>query len=445
MRRRLKVLFGLSVLFLLALLAACSDPVVPPPDPLEFDTAPSILRGRWEGVGVSDRYRAAAFGLGGALFGAGTREGYTVWETAGGVRFRLKAARPETAVFSPDGGLLAFRDTRTVRLVSAETGKVLAAEAADTPYGDLPVFSPDGSRLLIKQGAKWRLLGLNRADGPLELTPGPVLAAAQPDIAYTAAFSPDGTLALVSDNTGVTLWRVADGTLLKRYTTGYKYPGVAFGPDGSLFLGGTADIRHLSVTGELLHTFTAPDGFGYSPVVSPDGRFLLSDFSGLHVWNVASGELLASSSDSPSAVLFGAGGNTLYTASSNGAVEVRDLGDGAAGQARELFRTETFTLTLNLTASYQDTSRYGVSGTFGFGDEPEKPLAGEVCMPETLEPQTLTPQTSPVPCNADFSVGDAAAPEWLATGSPPYGTPPVAVLNVSRGEDVYRFELRRPQ
>ena len=92
MRRRLKVWFVLSVLFPLALLAACGDPVVPPPDPLDFGTAPSILRGRWEGVGVSGHYRAAAFGLNGALFGAGTRKGYTVWETAdGAVRYVLAA------------------------------------------------------------------------------------------------------------------------------------------------------------------------------------------------------------------------------------------------------------------------------------------------------------------------------------------------------------------
>ena len=76
MGRRRKFLFGLSVPLLFVALGACrQDPVLPPPNPLDFDTDPSILRGHWEGLGVSDRYRAAAFGLGGVLFGAGTQEG----------------------------------------------------------------------------------------------------------------------------------------------------------------------------------------------------------------------------------------------------------------------------------------------------------------------------------------------------------------------------------
>lgn len=461
MSRRKKFLFGLFVPLLLIALGACrQDPVVPPPDPLDFDTAPSILRGRWEGLGVSDRYRAAAFGLDGALFGAGTRAGYTVWEISsstpsGGVRFTLPTARPETAAFNPDGSLMAFRDARTVRLLSAETGEVLTATTADTLYGDLPVFSPDGSRLLIKRGEKRQLLQIDRTASSPKLIAGPVLSDSQPDISYAAAFSPDSTLALISDNTGVTLWRVADGTLVRRYTTGPEYSSVTFGPDGSLFLGGTDNIRHLSVTGELLREFTAEDGYGYAPVVSPDGRYLLSSYYGLFLWDVASGEQLADFTRPPlapyfndsTAVSFGADGNTLYTASSSGAVELRDLpvGGGAASGARELLRTESFTLTLDLTAAYLDTSRYGVNGTFRFGDEPEKALSGNVCVPETLEPQTLTAQTSPVECNATFGVGDAAAPEWYATGPTPYGTPPVAVFDVSRGDDAYRFELRRSQ
>lgn len=452
-----KRFFGLSTLLLLATLGACrQDPVVPPPDPLNFSTDPGILRGRWEGLGVSDRYRAAAFGLGGALFGAGTQEGYKVWETGSSdVRFTLPMARPETAVFSPDGSLLAFRDAQTVRLLSAETGEVLAGKDADTLYGDLPVFSPDGSQLLIKQHEKRQLLRLERGADTLRLVPGPVLSETQPDISYSAAFSPDSTLALVSDSTGVTLWRVAEGTLVRRYTTGYEYSSVTFGPDGSVFLGGTENIRHLSVTGELLREFTAENTenvYGYAPSLSPDGRYLLSDYYGLILWDVASGEQLADLTrtplsfdfNEPFAVSFGAAENTLYTASSNGAVEVRNFltSDGAIGQARKLLQTESFILALDFTATYLDTSRYGISGTFGFGNEPAKALSGEVCVPEGLEPQNFTVQTSPVECVANFSVGDPAAPEWRGSGSAAFGTPHVAVFDVSRGQNAYRFELQ---
>lgn len=270
------------------------------------------------------------------------------------------------------------------------------------------------------------MLHIDRTAGSFELVPGPVLAAAEPNISYAAAFSPDSTLALVSDNTGVTLWRVADGTLVRRYTTDTEYSSVTFGPDGSLFLGGTDNILHLSVAGEPLREFTAADAYGYVLVVSPDGRYLLSSYYGLFLWDVASGERLADLSrpplplyfNDPLALSFGADASTLFTASNSGAVEVRNLpnGDGAVGQARELFRAESFTLALDLTAAYLDTSRYGISGTFRFDDEPARLLSGEVCVPEKLEPQGLTAQTSPVECNANFSVGDAAAPKWSGTG-----------------------------
>lgn len=386
----------------------------------------------------------------------GHQEGYKVWETdSGNVRFTLPSARPEAAVFSPDGSLIAFRDPRTARLLSAETGEVLASTNASFLYGDTPVFSPDGSRLLIKQGEKRQLFQLERIAGVLELIPGPVLATAQPDISYSAAFSPDSTLALVSDNTGVTLWRVADGTLVRRYTNGHEYSSVTFSPDGSVFLGGTENIRQLSVNGELLREFTAEDNedvYGYAPVLSPGGRYLLSNYYSLILWDTETGKQIAdltrtplfANYNEPFAVSFGAGENTLYTASSSGAVEVRDLSssDGAVDQARKLFQTESFTLALDLTATYLNTSRYSVGGTFRFGDEPLGSLSGKVCVPEGLEPQELTVQTSPTKCNVNFSVGDEAAPEWRGAGSTPFGRPPVALFDVSRGRNAYSFELQ---
>ena len=204
----------------------------------------------------------------------------------------------------------------------------------------------------------------------------------------------------------------------------------------------------------MLRIFTAEDtqdAYGYAPLVSPDGRYLLSNFYGLFIWDLASGEQLANLTrtplafyfDDPSAVSFGA--NALYTASSNGAVAVRDLSSNRTiGPAQELFRTESFTLRLDLSATYLNPSGYSVSGTFTFGDEPASSLSGNVCVPEGLEPQ-LSVQTSPTECDINFSAGDAATPEWSGTGSTPFGTPPIAVFDVSRGDDAYLFELRRLQ
>jgi len=56
---------GTSVLVMLALaLGACRQEPVVPRESLDFASDPAILRGRWSGLGVSDRYGATAFSPG---------------------------------------------------------------------------------------------------------------------------------------------------------------------------------------------------------------------------------------------------------------------------------------------------------------------------------------------------------------------------------------------
>lgn len=247
-----------GLVVVLALSACQRGPVEPPPTPIDFDTDSTILRGRWEGVGIINRYRGAAFGPSGVLFGAGTLEGYKIWDTnSGEVKLALPTARPEAASFIPDGSLLAFRDEQTLRPLSAETGEVLASFQASAFYGDIPVFSPDGTLLLVKQGEKRQLWRIDRSADAFSLTPGSVLSNTEPDISYSAAFSSDSTLALVSDDTGVTLWRVADGTFVRRFSNSHEYPGVTFGPEGSIYLGADDEILRLSIEGQLLGEFRA--------------------------------------------------------------------------------------------------------------------------------------------------------------------------------------------
>lgn len=382
MGRRKRFLVGalVSVLLVLALGACRQEPVViePKPTPLDFATDPAILRGSWGGPGVSARYGATAFNSGGELFAAGTKQGFKVWEVdTETVRFTLPNARPTSAAFSPDASLLALRDPQTLRLLSAETGEVLASTRADSPYPGTPVFSPDGAWLATDNHERTRLWQVARtATGGVTLTPGSILGERSVAVSYTAAFSPDSTQVLVGDNTGVTLWRVADGQLVRRYTDNNDYSLVAFGPDGSIFMGGNEGIRRLSATGERLGDYSTGEAYGYWPVVSPDGRYLVSKDFRLTVWEVASGDELGNLTNGRAfnfggfALTFGEASDTLYTASDNGVVALHDLptGTGTAPKPRELFRAETFTLTLDLAARYVDTSFYAVTGTFQFGD-----------------------------------------------------------------------------
>lgn len=409
------------------------------------------MRGRWSGLGVSDRYGATAFSPGGKLFEAGTKQGFRVWEVdTGTVRFTLPNARPTSATFSPDASLLALRDPQTLRLLSAETGEVLASTRADTRYPDTPVFSPDGSWLATEDNERMRLWRVDRtATGGVTLTPGSSVG--EGEVSYTAAFSPDSAQVLVSDNTGVTLWRVDDGQLVRRYTDNNDYSFVTFGPDGSIFMGGSEGIRRLSATGERLSDYSTGESYGYVSVVSPDGRYLVSNDFQLTVWEVASGDQLGSLADEGAfdfggfALAFGETSEVLYTASDDGVVALRRLptGTGTVREPQPLFRAETFTLTLDLSASYVDTSYYAVTGTFQFGDGAPQPIDGCVCVYRGLAPQALEAQVSPGICEIELAVGDGPRPSWTVTGNAPFGSPPVADLDVNRTNDHYTFEVTR--
>lgn len=449
MRRRF--LIGMSVLLTVGLGACRQEPVTPKPNPLDFAGDPSVLRGRWSGLGVSDHYRygAAAFSPGGELFAAGTAQGFKVWDVATKtVRFTLSNARPTTTTFSPDATLLVLRDPQTIRVIAAESGEVLTRVRADTLYPDTPVFSPDGSWLASEQGERMRLWRVNHtAGGEVTLTPSSLLGEAE--VSYTAAFSPDSTLVLVSDDTGVTLRRVADGTLLRRYTDDNDYSVVTFGPDNSIFLGGVEGIRHLSVTGERLGDFSTDESYLYLPTVSPDGRYLVSNDFKLTVWEVESGDELGSLSRGRAfgswghTLAFGKTGDTLYTASENGLVALHELPTPGAAPAQNLFRAETFALTLELTATYVDTSSYAVAGTFQFGDGAPQAVEGSVCVPEGLKPQALQVQTSPVPCGIDLTVGEVQRPSWVVGGFGPFDAALVASLEVRRNNELHFFEVLR--
>ncbi len=441
--------FSVGMVALLALvLGACRrDTLVPPTRPAVDLDDPSVLRGVWNGVGVSSRYQAPVFGEGGALFGAGTREGYKIWETESGeVRWTLPEAQPTSAAFSPDGSLLAFRDPSTLRVISAESGDVLASEALVDYYANTPVFSPDSKRLLIKMDEAWQLWQLERLGESLRLVRERSFG--QP-VQFTAAFSPDGASVLIGGRTGATLYRTADGSTIQTYASD-DYALGAFAPDGSVFIGGSDSIIHYAATGEQLGVFGQEGFHTYNPSVSPDGNYLISSDAGLFIWDIASGEKVAevvrqpriNFFNDPPAFTFSEEGSTLYTASSNGEVVARLVTQGGAevlGQPQTLFRTDTFDLSLDLTANTDGAQAgfYNLSGTFRFGEEADLPLTGSVCVP-----QSFYTQTSPGYCEMGILAGDPDAPEWTGDGETPQGTPVTLVLDVTRGVEGYHFEVQ---
>src|SRR6202023_1520246 len=125
------------------------------------------------------------------------------------------------------------------------------------------------------------------------------------------AFSPDGTRVLsggdyesilASQADTLKLWDAASGQLLRSFA-GHKASfgyviSVAFSPDGSRVLSGSADhtIKLWDVaTGRLLRTFEGHADAVNSVRFSPDGIHAASGGSDgtTRIWSVATGELLA--------------------------------------------------------------------------------------------------------------------------------------------------------
>ena len=442
-----------------------SDALTSPSGPTDFTTDPSILRGKWTGVGVSDSYGETAFSENGTLFVACTHQGLTVWEVATNTeRFRATCAQPLSMSFSPDASLLVLRDPRMIRVLSAESGEVLAsAESKTLPYRftNTPVFNPDGSLFVTNEGfatnesekQQLRLWQLTKeADGGVVLAPGAPLGTGGG--ATDAAFSSDGRYVVVAEGGQIDLWRVEDGQLVRRYINNDSAYSVAFGPDDSVYIGGENAIRRVSLTGDPLGSFQTGD-FHAKPVVSPDGRYLASNTSSssnrnLRVWDVASGERVTILGVEPPTdpnygyfyTLAFDDKQGLYVASGYGEVSRHNLGDGTS---ESLLRAEPFTIALDLTATYVDKASYNVTGTFRFDDGTPLPVDGSVRVTEGLkiESEALAALTSPGICEVYLAVGSMQKPTWTISGWAPYGSPPASALTVTRGKEHYRFRLTR--
>lgn len=457
---------GLGVLILTFALGACQQAETGKDgNPINFATDPSILRGEWKGVGVSDSYGETAFSGDGALFVACTQKGLTVWEVATNTeRFHATCAQPLSMSFSPDTSLLVLRDPRMIRVLSAESGVVLAsAESKTLPYRttNTPVFSTDGSlfvtneRFVTNESEKehlrlWQLT--TETHGQTVLVPGAQLGAG--GRATDAAFSSDGRYAVVAEDGEIGLWRVEDNKLIRRYSNNDSAYSVAFSSDNSIYMGGENTIRRVSLTGDPLGSFETGD-FYAEPVVSPDGRYLTSNTSNafsrnLRVWDVRNGERMTPLAVEPPTnpnygyfyTLAFDDEQGLYVASGYGGVTRHNLSDGTS---ESLLRAEPLTLALDLKTTYVDRASYNIAGTFKFGDGASLPVDGSVCVSEGLKPEgrALEAMTSPVTCEAYLSVGDNQQPTWTISGWTPSGSPPASALTVVQGEEHYRFWLTR--
>ena len=148
---------------------------------------------------------------------------------------------------------------------------------ADEPESseDLPLISAETAPLLAP--------GLNLQDGS--------------DFIYDLAFSPDGRqLAVGTTAREVHIWDTASGeriATLNGHTS--RVTSVDYSPDGTLLATGSQDktiILWDTATWTDVHRFEEHENFIGMVAFSPDGRLLAAGGHPVHVWDVASGELV---------------------------------------------------------------------------------------------------------------------------------------------------------
>ena len=251
-----------------------------------------ILEGHTEGVD------SIAFSSDGVKLATASRGSVRLWDTRTGEQLRTQLHTVGNFAFSPDGKTLAVDGAEAIEIWDAHSGEKLRTLFGLS--GRVLAFSPNGTTLAIQRGHHPILL--------CDVRSGDVLQAfeAHTDYYISAAFSPDGKVFASGwrqheGNCLFRLWDVSTGDLLRVISIDDDYlEGVAFSPDGrSVFTGGWHSGIHVwdVHTGELLHTL---DGGAAEPspvtaiAFSPDGTRFASGTGDLtvYVWDTRTREVL---------------------------------------------------------------------------------------------------------------------------------------------------------
>ena len=396
-RARALTVAGL-LMVLSALLTAC--PGLPPPEAIDFENDPSILRGAWtgkvEGIAYADVYSLTFSPDGQRLAVAaskGTPYDVTIYdadtlEPSG----KLSLGKEEyisAVVFGP-GGTLATSGIN-VSFWDASTGERLRTL---TKVKNVEAFSEDltmGATVeqKVRNTVKVKVwdLATETLLNTFEVTTHAAVDAYKVQVT-DVAFSPDGRTLAIADNIyganenyvgTLGLWNLETGTLEKTFEPRTQscthIQAVAFSPDGQsvAFNECFADFSLLDVaSGRLLplsHTIQVARDFAFSP----DGTRLVTrryrddaDAVVLDVWNLDGG-LVGTLEDEGGLIAFegplsfNADGSRVATNGGGGPVSIWDI--SSSKRLATLPKLEPFKVSLALEASYIDERNYAVTGT----------------------------------------------------------------------------------
>jgi WD40 repeat protein/predicted Ser/Thr protein kinase len=266
-------------------------------------------------------------------------------ETAEHLTVQTALARTEGSsadvLFSADGRLLLTRSlsTQTASAWSVTDGALLMRLAGSTTVNRIAVSPADGTLALAYDDGSGLLAGL-AADKITEIR----RFKKQRTRASALSFSPDGTVLLAADMTGVVMWEVATGRALDASSVAGHAP-VAFSRDGqslatTLGAEGVRVWRRGDAPGRWSREMDLP-GTGRTSrlAFSPDGRMLaslpLGDAQVLSLWDTVDGQLVRSfrvsettGNKSVRTMSFSADGSMIVTGGTDKTVRLWEVATG---------------------------------------------------------------------------------------------------------------------
>jgi RNA polymerase sigma factor (sigma-70 family) len=318
----------------------------------------NVVTGKVRGTlqGLPKFVNAMAFSTDGQTLAAGFHNGIFLWDVST-ARVRSRLVAPMGSVmgmgFTPDGRTLVSggEEDGKVRIWDVATGKEM--RQLDTRMRMIRSLGLSRDGRTVAAGTiystirLWDLASGHESFTTFEGNDAPVRA---------VAYSPDGKLlATGGDNREVALWNPATGTRL-RALRGGSASTVAFCAEGSrlattwhesnvarvLDLASGRELVQLVPTNARWVTAVASIGTGNRLVTACPGKDRLPD-STLHVWDAASGRLLATYSLKelrPDCISVAGDGNTLAVAGASDEGRIIRLWDLAAGREIRSMRGE---------------------------------------------------------------------------------------------------------